>query len=161
MFTVSIHYGEFPAPSALETAMHCRNMIDMLTRADQIERIFSPDLPGVYEAGIRYTPDTPGQENWFTIRGALKAGRGDCKVLAAWRVADLRSRGIAARPAFGWRIIERPGESMLLIHFFVRYPDGRTEDPSLVLGMPVPDVAGYLELLRVARAPDLLPRIAA
>lgn len=57
----------------------------------------------------------------------------NCEDLASWRAAELTARyGIQARPVFVEQ--PRPNGSMLY-HIVVRFPDGRTEDPSRILGM--------------------------
>ncbi len=92
-----------------------------------------PGLPPIYRAGVRYVRDDPGQEDWCDALEIIKQGHADCKSFAAWRVAELRENGIMARCEIAQpRLL--PG-GMLLYHIRVRWPDGRIEDPSLVLGM--------------------------
>ena len=66
---------------------------------------YHPRTPGLYESGVRYfrdaehgTQNTPDAELSITIPDCLRAGGADCKVLAAWRVAELLEAGEAARP---------------------------------------------------------------
>lgn len=92
-----------------------------------------PGIPSIYRSGVRYVRDEPGQEDWCDVLEILKQGFADCKSFAAWRVAELRENGIAARceitnPRY------LPG-NVLLYHIRVRWPDGRIEDPSIALGM--------------------------
>jgi len=92
-------------------------------------------LPSLYGSGVRYKDDDPhGQENWRDIPAVLRAGGGDCDRLSAWRIAELRDVGIAARPRFDcWRV---PKDALLSgparhdAHVRVEHPDGRIEDPS-------------------------------
>lgn len=112
-----------------------------------------PETPGIYElaaAGMghlpragkklgpkgewmRYEREPLGQEDWKDIPTCIRDGIADCEDLACWRAAELTVRhGIPARPTY--RCKERPDGS-LLYHIVVRYPDGRTEDPSKKLGM--------------------------
>lgn len=89
-------------------------------------------LPLLYKSGIRYRREplvgSRRVERFQTARQTAKVGFGDCEDLAAYRVAELRLRGIAAKP---WVI--QPSAKMF--HVQVRYPDGKIEDPSARLGM--------------------------
>lgn len=92
-----------------------------------------PEAPMLYESGVRYMEEPPGQEDWQDIPTCLKMRAGDCEDLACWRVAELRVRhGVMAKPVFSCK--ERPNGGMLY-HIQVQLPDGRKEDPSRVLGM--------------------------
>ena len=159
MFQVGFGLG-LPYRDAAHTLLVTRILIDSLTAIDRAWLLFNPHTPALYsrEAGMRYVNDPPGVENWREIGQALPLREGDCKVFTAWRAAEYQLQGVAARPAFGWRMVPAPeghpqvsaGTPMLLIHFFVRLPNGRVEDPSRVLGMPVNDEAGYRVLVRAA-----------
>lgn len=72
----------------------------------------------------------------------------NCDQLVAWRVGELRAGGIAAEPVLKWQWITRaqmistgypakmlPADGVWMVHCLVRYPDGRVEDPSKILGM--------------------------
>ena len=92
------------------------------------------NTPSLYSAGVRYLRDVetssqrrPDAEMWVTIPDALAARGGDCKVLSAWRVAELLERGLDAAP-----VLSRKGHTW---HVRVRMPDGSVEDPSARLGM--------------------------
>ena len=90
-------------------------------------------IPALYESGVRYSREAapargPRHERFQTAAQVLRNRKGDCEDLAAYRVAELRLRGIAARP---W-VIRASGR---VFHVQVRYPDGRIEDPSARLGM--------------------------
>lgn len=61
----------------------------------------------------------------------LKKKQVDCDNLAALRCAELRLGGIEAVPYIIWR--ETPGGTTY--HALVRWPDGTSEDPSILLGM--------------------------
>ena len=91
-----------------------------------------PGTPALYQSGVRYQEQAfdVGQEDWHEIPAALIAKKTDCKVLAAWRIAELRVRGIDARP-----FILRQGREKFGYHVVVKWPDGRLEDPSKILGM--------------------------
>lgn len=94
-----------------------------------------PDCPGIYESGVRYQREPPGQEEWQDVPNMLRSGNGDCEDLACWRVAELRISGVKARPHLTYRKV---GDTFRY-HVTVRHSDGRIEDPSLTLGMRGPD----------------------
>lgn len=103
-------------------------------------------IPNIYEAGVIYQREPPGQELFNGIRQVIRDRGGDCDDLAAWRVAELRVRGSADYPngepaQFMLRKFVRPGKP-LLYHVLVKraptkaHPKGWIEDPSKILGMP-------------------------
>jgi hypothetical protein len=75
---------------------------------------------------------TGGGEHFREIPRIIENGGGDCDNVAAWRTAELRELGIGAKPYITWR--RRPDGGMTY-HVIVRWPDGSSEDPSLLLGM--------------------------
>lgn len=93
-----------------------------------------PDTPLLYDSGIVYQREPPGQEDWQTIPAMLATMNGDCEDLAAWRVAELQAEGEHAR------IItksKRMPSGRTLVHVLVRREDGSIEDPSIMLGMGI------------------------
>ncbi len=92
-----------------------------------------PNTPALYKAGVRYVIEPPGHEKWRSIPAVMANKAGDCEDLAAWRAGELRQRqNVRAFPRNIWR----PVGNTLRAHAFVLLPDGSTEDPSQVLGMP-------------------------
>jgi len=90
--------------------------------------IYNPASRVVYQLDSRESND------WLDIVNVMKRGYADCKSLSAWRIAELRHAGIAARPFIRWpRMVRDPSRRVL--HALVRWPGGRIEDPSLALGM--------------------------
>lgn len=96
-----------------------------------------PGFPGIYESGVRYlrdaengTQSSPDSELWLTIPDAVSFGGADCKVLAAWRAAELQEAGEDASPML---VSPRPGGHVW--HVVVMRGDGSVEDPSKILGM--------------------------
>lgn len=71
-------------------------------------------------------------EHFREIPRIIENGGGDCDNLAAWRAAELRELGIQAKPYITWR--KRP-DGGYTYHVIVLWPDGSSEDPSLLLGM--------------------------
>ena len=109
------------------------HMLECLFRIDVDYLRAHPETPPLYQSGVRYMEEPPGQEDWQDIPTSIRMGISDCEDLACWRAAELVVRqNIAARPVFIER--RRPNGSYLY-HILVRYPDGRIEDPSKILGM--------------------------
>lgn len=73
-----------------------------------------------------------GGEHFRDVPAFIENGGGDCDNIACIRVAELRNLGVAAMPYLTWR--RRPDGGMTY-HALVRWPDGSSEDPSLLLGM--------------------------
>lgn len=91
-----------------------------------------PEAPNLYESGVRYKTQPVGCEHFRPIPLIIAAGSGDCDQLAPWRCAELRVRkGIKAMPE-----VKQMGPN--LYHVFCRLPNGKVEDISARLGMPVP-----------------------
>ena len=103
---------------------------------DWLRRI--PDLPLLYQSGVRYQREEKGKEEWTDCVETYERGWGDCEDLVCWRVAELRVRyGIReARPDFTLRLLpsENGGPPRRVFHIIVRIGPDR-EDPSLKLGM--------------------------
>jgi hypothetical protein len=96
--------------------------------------------PLLYRAGIHYEPE-PGTEEWLDIPHMISATGGtfpgpwaDCEDLACWRTAELREadKPVKAKPFAKWR---KKDDGSYAYHALTLLPDGRLEDPSLVLGM--------------------------
>jgi hypothetical protein len=109
-------------------------LLEALTAIDVKWLLAHPETPNLYESGIRYEEEPLGEENWLDIPTALKQRRHvDCEDLSCWRAAELRVRhGIDAHATF---IRKNMPSGSSLYHIQVRYPDGRIEDPSRILGM--------------------------
>lgn len=91
-----------------------------------------PDTPPLYRAGVHYQAERVPREYWKGIAETLEDQQGDCEDLACWRCAEIIVRErIAAEPIFRYRNVGR----LSVYHILVRYPDGRVEDPSALLGM--------------------------
>lgn len=96
-----------------------------------------PETPTLYGSGVKYVPEHPAYdkwtkgEDWKTIPYVLVHGYGDCEDLAAWRAAELRMKGIPARPRVR---IRRLPSGVFRAHALVGI-GGRIEDPSAKLGM--------------------------
>ena len=111
---------------------HIETMVDYLGE--------HPSTPLLYHSGVRYKRQDMdgGQEDWHDIPSAIEAEKTDCKVLAAWRIAELRIRGVAAKLHILWNKIRTKKGEVYLFHVQVMWPDNVIEDPSRVLGMESP-----------------------
>jgi hypothetical protein len=74
---------------------------------------------------------------WQDAVSCLKAGKGSCQDLAAWRIAELRLSG---EPDAGVHVEVRETETGPLHHVTVRRGDGRVEDPTKRLALARADV---------------------
>ena len=107
-------------------------LMDALAKVNERWLAWNPETPLLYQSGIKYHFDPAEEDPWQDIPSTLAKGWGDCEDLACWRIAELRHHGkINARPLIRWR---KKGGGMVY-HALVRHPDGRTEDPSIALGM--------------------------
>lgn len=110
-----------------------RTLLLSLMYVDMLYLRAHPEVPSVYESGVRYEEEPPGQEDWQDIPTCLRMRTADCEDLACWRAAELRVRhGIKAEPTFTYQL---RSNGSYLYHITVKLPDGRTEDPSRRLGM--------------------------
>jgi len=114
---------QVPASRALLSAL-----LRGLVAANLVILRRNPGMPPLYESGVRYVPEPRGQEKWLTYDKVLRAGKGDCEDLAAARSSQLIRQGIMA-----WPVVIRTGRKRF--HAVVRWPDGKIEDPSKILGM--------------------------
>lgn len=91
-------------------------------------------VPPLYRSGIRFRPmPWAGQvEQFASCATLLRRGWADCDQLCAYRIAELRERGIGATFRFYWR----KGKRGRLYHVQVRHPPcrrhkrGKIEDPT-------------------------------
>lgn len=106
-------------------------LMDALAKVNVTFLKANPSTPPLYQAPIRYFFDPREPDPWQDIPTTLKKGYGDCEDLACWRMAEYRVKGIDARPLIRWK--KRDGK--YVYHALLRLPDGRTEDPSIAMGM--------------------------
>jgi hypothetical protein len=105
----------------------------------------------LYQSGVVYQAEPPGEEEWLDTPTLYSLGCGDCEDIACARVAELRKQGIPAVPTIKYKEIPINGKTLCLIHVMVLWPEGTVlpmevrqahpdarpdiEDPSRVLGM--------------------------
>jgi hypothetical protein len=118
-----------PDPGALEALVEgvVRLNVWYLAVADDS----GVELPPLYESGIVYRREPPGEEWWETVRdlrGLVSHRSGDCEDLAAARAAELRyfDEEHEARV----RVVRT---SRGTFHAVVQRADGSIEDPSRIL----------------------------
>lgn len=109
------------------TARALRALLGGLVALDRVI-LRDQELPPLYESGIRYQPEPPGQERWCRVDEIWRRKYGDCEDLVGARVAELQLRGEAA-----FQDVKKSG--FRRFHALVRRGDGTLEDPSLRLGM--------------------------
>jgi len=121
-------------------------LLESLTLINQFYLEEHPETPLIYKSGIEYKlpaqfgageaeGGVPGYsgEVFRDIPRIIENGGGDCDNVASWRAAEIRHRlGVAAKPYITWR--RRP-DGGTTYHVIVIWPDGSSEDPSLLLGM--------------------------
>jgi hypothetical protein len=115
-------------------------MLDALTKMNVAILRTSPQIPNLYESGVKYRRESIGQEDWCDIPEIIRLGFADCEDLACWRAAELqvrfgepRARAIVRGPR------KLPG-GVMMYHIQTLRPDARQkkdmlEDPSKRLGM--------------------------
>jgi len=129
-FVLDLFHGDADREISNEAMNH---MLMALVAIDKDYLRKFPNTPLIYESGVRYVEEPPGQDDWQDIPTTLDAGNGDCEDLACWRCAELQVRfGIHAMPFYHWR---EGTDGSLTFHIQVQYPNGKIEDPSCILGM--------------------------
>lgn len=116
-----------PFPAAIEA------VAEGLVRLNMVLFEFAEDkgvsVPELYESGIVYRREKPGNEWWesaLDALGVVTMKSGDCEDLASYRAAELRYfEGEPARVV----ILTTPRGSF---HAVVRREDGTIEDPSRI-----------------------------
>jgi hypothetical protein len=83
-------------------------------------------VPRLYESAVRYAK--PGKLRWYTVADLYDLLEGDCKDLAAARVAELRY--FEGEDATAFVYLTRRAHRY---HAVVRRADGTLEDPSRIL----------------------------
>jgi hypothetical protein len=85
-------------------------------------------FPPLYQSGIVYRPEPPGQENWQTAEGVYSKGHGDCEDLSAIRCAELR---LSNQDPHCVVHIYKSGPRRY--HAVVKRGSGEIEDPTKIL----------------------------
>lgn len=129
-FVLDLFNGPDERPLSREVL---NEMLRCLFTIDVLYLRTHPQAPWLYQSGVRYMEEPVGQEEWQDIPTCIRIGTLDCEDAACWRAAELVVRQkVNARPKF---IEQKRRDGSYLYHIIVELPDGRTEDPSRVLGM--------------------------
>jgi hypothetical protein len=108
-------------------------MLEALTKIDVLYLQAHPEAPRIYQSGVRYMEEPPGQEDWQDIPTCIQMGIADCEDVSCWRAAEIIVRDRRLAVPFFHETRRRDGG--YLFHIMVRHADGRIEDPSRILGM--------------------------
>ncbi len=114
----------------VENARVLKALMECLIAIDAAHLEFHPKTPRLTDPafGVRYARTN----EWLTIPQLAVYGIGDCKSLAAMRVAELRARGKAAQPVFRFRKNRTGGTDY---HILVQTGVNAFQDPSKECGM--------------------------
>jgi hypothetical protein len=99
-----------------------------------------PEVPPIYQSGVRYQRECGSNDDWQDVPTTLKLKTGDCEDFACWRAAELQARGIAAWPM---TLVRRTPSGKIAFHPVVKWPDGRIEDPARRLGLDGEEMAEH------------------
>lgn len=117
-------------------------LCEALTKTNERFLREHPEVPPLYWSGAYYKLQP---ELWISVPWALervRQGLGlDCKVLAAWRAAEMRVREGDRNARCVWSRYRT--HDKLVYHIKVRRGDGTEEDPSALLGMRSPLPGGH------------------
>lgn len=117
-----------------DEALNC--LLECLFKIDIAYLRKYPNTPLLYQSGVVYMEEPPGQEDFQDIPTCLKMKIADCEDLACWRAAELNiKQNIKSRPYFT-KYVRPNGQT--LYHILVSRPDigpQAYEDPSKQLGM--------------------------
>ena len=143
-----------PDMSQAASEVYLDIQLDALVAMDLVWLRLNPETPALHASGVRYHHEQIKDE-WLDIGAALHDRVCDCKGLAAWRVAELRTSGEdpAARTCKKFAVVDDPAVGRLMLyHIQVERGDGTIEDPSRDLGMGGEEPDGYLPVPGVAFA---------
>lgn len=131
-FTIRLESPGFGSDPAAY-AEFVRNGLRNLSMANLYAYRSDPLLPSVYDAGVEYRREPPGNEQFKDVVAVLNDKHGDCEDLAcavaAWRTVRT---GELCSPTVTWKPL---GKNRWLYHITVTRADGTREDPSKLLGM--------------------------
>jgi hypothetical protein len=114
-------------------------MMEGLCRINQgeirLQKSLGKPFRPLYQSGIYYLREPPGQENWQDIYRNFMLGNGDCEDLACHRIAELREvYKTPAAPFVTFRLVDGSYRFHAILR--AQTPNGwRWEDPSRKLGM--------------------------
>lgn len=114
-------------------------LVNTLVEIDMYELSIEsdPPIPPLYDSGVvfKVSRDEDGEESddlWQDIFTVYAQKSGVCENLVAWRIAELRKRGIDANIHITQYMLPNGDQKF---HIRVIWPNGFIEDPSKILGM--------------------------
>lgn len=121
-----------PRSTAAQNSIALNALMRCLTELNVYWLRKHPNTPFLYDSGVYYERTII----WETIPALYARGWGDCKSLAAARVAEMLVFGGEkwVQPVFRFN----PNRDGIMFHILVMYADGTNEDPSKILGMEAP-----------------------
>jgi len=128
--TFSLPHVFHPSASQVEEAEVLHLLLESLVAVNRAY-LRHHATKSLYSSGVVYGRTV----EWDSIPAVRHRGYGDCKSLTAWRIAELRERGIECKPVFRW-VKRRSGRKDF--HILVAAARGKGdvwEDPSKTLGM--------------------------
>jgi hypothetical protein len=125
---------KFTIEANLYSAHHVSLMLEGLVQCNMDDLRRNPQLPDLYESGVRYVRETDGRNRWQGIIETFALKAGDCEDLCAIRCSQLRLRYAEPRARCDVKFV-RAG----LWHVRVVRANGQIEDPSKRLGMGQPE----------------------
>lgn len=131
--TFSLPHVFHRSASPAEDAVALGVLLEALVAIDRAYLRGHP-TKSLYRSGVAYGRT----QEWDTIPAVLRRGYGDCKSLAAWRIAELREGGAECRAVFRWvRRRSGGGKDFHILVGVARRGKGEPiwEDPSKALGM--------------------------
>lgn len=147
MYFPGIELDSFDSLPIAARVIVLRRLLETLAQANVEYLLRHPKTPALYEWAPAYeikprpyVPATGEQTDiWQDIPSTMRRGTGDCKDVAAWRVAELYLAGYKV----GFHVKVGQIGDLVVYHIQVEgyNRDGRfvREDPSKLLGMPRPD----------------------
>lgn len=109
-------------------------LVEALIGANILYLLRFPNTPSLYDIGAQYElkKRPMGLDNWKDIPAIIETKSGDCKDFVAYRVAQLRLKGLHDVSPL---ITAHKIGDVLTYHVRIRH-GGYIEDPSKLLGMP-------------------------
>lgn len=131
----------YPGADMVLNTQTLREMNEFLVRVNLVflnrARQLGLAVPSLYRSGVVYRR----QRFWEPIPTLYRNGYGDCKSLAAARIAEQRFNGLTSFPAVRWADSEN-NDGSLDWHILVQLGND-FEDPSRRLGMGDNEVARF------------------
>lgn len=90
------------------------DLLAVLTKINLRYLVAHPETPPIYQSGVRYMEEPPGQEDWQDIATTLRVGYGDCLPLSTLVLKEDYSFAAMGDLEVGDRIMSREGFTTVL-----------------------------------------------